>query len=260
MSSDFFLIVAQLEKYSIGMQRGGSNKNSQDILRLDITDDQTKSAYQKRTLDQILAVHGRAAAASGCFPIVVFFFFFLYNVASPIPLKMSEQFVKRIDIRRGGFSYCGFSSSSSVACARRKSSSSFSSHRLFGFGFSAGCLFLRLFPLEKKKIHHQIQFNQPRPCTNHTRVPLYYMFYIKKNIFDSTKSSIRFFSNIFSSSSSVVGAAAALGCCHGVVCIMFNLMLISIRELAELFLAHLEKFRTTTTTTLYRHIRSNRNC
>lgn len=35
-------------------------------------------------------------------------------------------------------------------------------------------------------------------------------------------------------------------------------MLISIRELAELFLAHLEKFRTTTTTTLYRHIRSNR--
>jgi hypothetical protein len=32
MSSDFFLIVAQLEKYSIGMQRGGSNKNSQDIL------------------------------------------------------------------------------------------------------------------------------------------------------------------------------------------------------------------------------------
>lgn len=51
MSSDFFLIVAQLEKYSIGMQRGGSNKNSQDILRLDITDDQTKSAYQKRTLD-----------------------------------------------------------------------------------------------------------------------------------------------------------------------------------------------------------------
>jgi hypothetical protein len=30
---------------------GGSNKNSQDILRLDITDDQKKSAYQKRTLD-----------------------------------------------------------------------------------------------------------------------------------------------------------------------------------------------------------------